>query len=55
MKKLFILFLLLLATAAWSKQIPSGVILTDHTGKTYDLDALLGEGRSIVIHKTSAG
>lgn len=51
MKKLLISLLLIVFTAMAAK-IPSGVVLTDRDGITYDIDAILAQGKSIVVHKT---
>lgn len=53
MKKLLLL-MMLIATVAMAAKIPSGIVVTDGQGNTYDLDALMAEGKSIIVHKTAA-
>lgn len=52
MKRLLVL-LLLIASTVMAAKIPGGIVLTDRDGNTYDLDAILAQGKSIVVHKTA--
>ena len=50
MKKIIAILLFIVSTSI-AGNIPSGVVLTDNNGVTYDFDALLSLGKSIIIHK----
>lgn len=51
---LLLVILLISVCTAGDFEKGSGIILTDHTGKTYDVDAILTSGKHIVVHQTGS-
>lgn len=57
MKKRVMLLALVVVSFLCAGTFPkeTGIVLTDLEGKTYDIDALLNDGRHILVHQMFAG
>lgn len=57
MKRVIICFVLLFASYVSAENFPdqTGIILTDLEGQTYNIDALLNEGKHIFVHQMYSG
>lgn len=57
MRKKVMLLALIVVSFLFAGTFPNetGIILTDLEGKTYDIDALLNDGKHILVHQMFAG